>query len=96
MQFPQSRTALPRVSIIEADSLAAIDPSGGARDAANGYDAADALADWPDLGALRKAAASLAKPFDPGLAYVSFPAFTTDAGGLVIVIERGRGRDEAN
>jgi hypothetical protein len=27
-----------------------------------GYDAADALADWPDLGALRKAAASLAKP----------------------------------
>jgi len=96
MQFPQSRTALPRVLIIEADALAAIDPNGGARDAANGYDAADALADWPDLEALRKAAASLAKPFDPGPAYVSLPPSAMDAGGLVIVIERGRERDEAN
>ena len=50
------------VSIIEAGRLIA--PNG--RGAEAGYDAADALADWPDTAALRKAAEGLAKPFDPG------------------------------
>jgi putative DNA primase/helicase len=58
---------------------------------AAGYDAADALADWHDLAALRKAAASLAMPFDPGPAYLSFPPYTMDARGLAIEKEVGRG-----
>jgi putative DNA primase/helicase len=78
------------VSIIDAPALAAIDPN-GQRVPVKGYDAADALADWPDAGALRKAAVSLAKPFDPGLAFVSFHPYTMDANGLAVEIERGRG-----
>ena len=79
------------VSIVDAAALAAINPKGGKRTPMIGYDAADALADWPDLGALRKAAASLSKPFDPGPAYVSFRPFSMDASGLAVEMERGRG-----
>jgi putative DNA primase/helicase len=79
------------VSIVDAAALAAIDPKGGKRTPMIGSDAADALADWPDLGALRKAAAGLAKPFDPGPAYLSFGPYTMDATGLVVEIERGKG-----
>jgi hypothetical protein len=79
------------VSILDADALAAIDPKAGAREPQNGWDAADALAEWPDIAALRNAVAGLAKPFDPGVAYLSLPPYTMDAGGLVIDCERGRG-----
>ncbi len=63
----------------------------GTIEKAAGYDAADALADWPDVIALRKAAVGLAKPFDPGPAYHSFGAYRMDARGLTVEIERGRG-----
>jgi putative DNA primase/helicase len=79
------------VSIVDAAALAAIDPKGGKRTPMIGYDAADALADWPDLGALRKAAASLAKPFDPGPAYLSVGRYAMDASGLTVETERGQG-----
>jgi Domain of unknown function (DUF927) len=61
------------------------------REAAKGYDAVDALADWQDVDALGEVAASLAEPFDPGPAYVSFRPYAMDASGLAIEIERGRG-----
>jgi len=42
------------VSIIDADALARIDPSGGAREPRKkGWDAADAIEDWADLAACR-------------------------------------------
>jgi len=78
------------VSTIDAAALAAMDPKGGKRTPAKGYDAADALADWKDAKALRKAAANLAKPFEPGPAYVSFGPYTMDATGLAVEIEKGR------
>ena len=81
------------VSMIDAAALAAIDPRGSAREPAKGFDAADALGDWPDLGALRKAAAGHAKPFDPGQAYVSFPPYTMSADGLVVE-KSGGGREK--
>jgi putative DNA primase/helicase len=52
------------VSVIDAMALAAIDPiSGGIREPAKGCDAADAIAEWPDLEALRRTALALAKPY---------------------------------
>jgi putative DNA primase/helicase len=77
------------VSIVDAAVLAAIDPTGGAREPASGCHAADALAEWPDAGALRKAVSSLAKRFDPGPRYVSYGAFTMAADGLEIEMMRG-------
>jgi len=70
------------VSIIDAAALAAMDPNGGKRTPAKGYDAADALAEWRDVAALRKAAHGLAKPFDPGPAFVSYGPYEMTAGGL--------------
>jgi uncharacterized protein (DUF927 family) len=58
---------------------------------ATGYDAADALADWPDVAGLRDAVAALATPFDPGPKYLSFGAYTMNAQGLTVHIEKGRG-----
>ena len=84
------------VSIIDAAALAALDPNGGQREPPEkGWDAADALAEWPDLEALRKSAAGLAKPFDPGPAYVSFGAYTMDADGLTLEKPR-KGKAKAN
>ena len=48
------------VSIIDATGVAAVDPKGGSRRPPKGWDAADALAEWPDLDALREAALKLA------------------------------------
>jgi uncharacterized protein (DUF927 family) len=61
---------------------------------AKGYDAADALADYPDAATLRKTAANLAKLFDPGPAYLSFGAYTMDARGLTIDRESGKGESK--
>lgn len=79
------------ISIVDAAALAATEPHGYQRASAKGYDAADAVAEWADVCALRKVAASLAKPFDPGPAYVSFCPYSMDATGLAIEIERKQG-----
>jgi putative DNA primase/helicase len=55
-----------QVSIIDASALASVDPNGDQRGPAKGWDAADAIAEWENLSALRKAAYGLAKPFEPG------------------------------
>ncbi|MGH7863850.1 MAG: hypothetical protein ACREQB_02595, partial [Candidatus Binataceae bacterium] len=52
------------VSIIDAVALAGMAPDGSQREAAKGWDAADASGEWQDLVALRKAAHGLAKPFE--------------------------------
>jgi hypothetical protein len=93
------------VSIVNAAALVAQVARASPREAeaefsdairrASGYDAADALADSPDLGALRKAAAvGLAKPFDPGPAFISFSPYTMDASGLTMEKEVGRGENK--
>ncbi len=55
-----------QVSIIDATALASIDPNGDQRGPAKGWDAADGVAEWQDLAALRQAADGLAKAFVPG------------------------------
>jgi hypothetical protein len=57
----------------------------------DGFDAADALDEMPDVWALRKLAASLAKPFDPGPRYQSWGSFTMTAKGLEVEKTEGRG-----
>jgi putative DNA primase/helicase len=49
--------------IIDAMALASTTADGGNREPVEGWDAADALAEWPDIVALRSAALALAKPF---------------------------------
>ena len=83
------------VSIIDAAALARIDPNGGAREPPKkGWDAADAIDEWRDLDALRKAGTDLAKPFEPGpasgRAYVSFKPYKMTAKGLTVEIEKGK------
>ncbi len=79
------------VSTIDAAALAAIGPKGGAREPAEGYDAADAIEEWPDLEALADVAAGVAQPFHGGPAYVSFGPYMMDADGLTLEKEVGRG-----
>jgi hypothetical protein len=67
---------------MDAKGLASIDPSGGARDPEKGWDAADAVGEWKDAGALRKAAVGLAKSFDAGPAFVCHGQFEMRADGL--------------
>lgn len=52
------------ISIVDAKTLASINPNGGARTPIAKWDAADAAAEWRDLPALRKAATQLCKPFN--------------------------------
>ena len=58
------------VLMIDAMALAAMAPDGSKREPVAGWDAADAVAEWSDLTALRKAAKALAKPFEPPPAYI--------------------------
>ncbi|MGA7385846.1 MAG: AAA family ATPase [Methylocella sp.] len=55
-----------QVSIIDASALPSIDPNDDPRGPAKGWDAADAVAEWQDLAALRQATGGLAKAFVPG------------------------------
>ncbi len=84
------------VSIIDAAALAALNPRGGAREAPAKWDAADAVAEWSALGALRKAAFDLAKPFDPVPVFLSYGAFEMSADGLHVEIEKGRGKHKCS
>jgi len=65
------------VSIVDAVALASLAPDGGQREPVKGWDAADAIDEWENLGALRKAAHGLAKPFEPG-AHGAFEPFEGD------------------
>ena len=82
------------VAIIDAKALAAVDPAGGAREPRDKWDAADAMAEWPDLAALRKTAAGLRKTFDPGPAFVSYGAYEMEPDGLRVEVEKGRGESK--
>ena len=68
------------VSIVDAVALASLAPDGSQREPMKGWDAADAVTEWQDLGALRKAANGLAKPFEPGPEFVSLGRFHYERG----------------
>ena len=70
------------ISMIDACALARIAPGGGTREPSEkGWDAANAIAEWPDLLALRLAAGSCTKPFRmPD--YISFGDFEMSDVGL--------------
>jgi hypothetical protein len=70
------------VSIIDAAALASMAPDGGEREPIKGYDAADAIAEWRDASALRKAAHGLATPFNPSTNEQCAPAIKGDEGPL--------------
>lgn len=78
------------VSVIDAAALASCSPDGGKREPIAKWDAADAVDEWSDLEALRKAAALFAKLFDPAPAFVSWGAFTMKASGLTQETMKGR------
>ena len=82
------------VAIIDAKALAAIDPTGGAREPRDKWDAADAVAEWPDLAALRKSGGGLRKAFDPGPAFVSYGPYEMTAGRLARRSRKGARREQ--
>jgi hypothetical protein len=73
-----------KVEIIDAMALAANAPTGGKRPAQEGWDTADAVTEWQDHKALRKAINRSAKPFDPGPAYVSYGPFRMTKENLTV------------
>jgi putative DNA primase/helicase len=84
------------VSVIDAAMLARTAPDGGTRELTkNGWDAADAIGEWNDLPALRRAAIAIAKPFEPpeGPAYISYGKYTMDADGLHAEMKTGKGKN---
>lgn len=81
------------VSIIDAVALASMAPGGGQRQPGTGWDAADAVAEWRDMAALRKAAHRLARPYEPGPQFVSWGSFKMDLGGLTTEVAKGRGEN---
>ena len=74
-------------------ALARTAPGGGPREPTkDGWDAAEAIIEWPDL-ALRRAAYTCARPFDVAEstpAYISFGKYTMDTDGLHTELKRGR------
>ncbi len=81
------------VSIIDAQALASIDPQGGSREPLHGWDAADAVAEWQDLGALRKSAVGFVEPYHQAPQFVDWGDFTMDARGLTQEVTKGRGEN---
>lgn len=83
-----------RVSVIDAGTLARTAPEGGTRTPSKkGWDAAEAILEWPDMTALRHAALDCAKPFEAAGGqpnYLSFGRFTMNAKGLSATLPRGK------
>jgi putative DNA primase/helicase len=73
-----------KIQIIDAMALAAEAPTGEAREAPKGWDAADALAEWKSLKALRNAINRLAKPYSPGPAYICYGPYALTDDGLTV------------
>jgi len=79
------------VRVIDAMALAALLPDGLKREPTKGWDAADAVEEWSNLPALRRAAVGLAKPFESGPAFVSYGPFEMTGSGLTVEVTKGRG-----
>jgi uncharacterized protein (DUF927 family) len=80
-----------RISVIDARALAAVTPGGGDRKPKIGWDAHDAVEEWADVEALRKAIEAHTEPFEPGPAYISWSIFTMTSSGLTAELaEKGK------
>jgi putative DNA primase/helicase len=73
-----------KVTIVDVMTLAAKDPASVARQVPKGWDAADAVAEWKDPKALRKAITRATKSFSPGPAYVSYGPYKMSERGLTL------------
>ncbi len=72
------------ITIFDAIGLAAKTPAGEARQAPNGWDAADAVAEWENHKALRKAIGRAGKLYDPGPAFISYGPYRMTEEGLAV------------
>jgi putative DNA primase/helicase len=82
------------VTVIDALALASLDPNGGDRAPVKGWDATDAIIDWPSPNELRTAAHGLAKAFKKGPEFVSWGDFTMGPKGLTTnQVKRRKGDD---
>src|SRR5579884_303683 len=70
------------VSIIDAVALACLSPDGGQRGPEEGWDAANAIAEWQHLEALRRTAIGHAKRYEPGPQFISWGDFKMTPSGL--------------
>jgi uncharacterized protein (DUF927 family) len=82
-----------QISIIEARALASVAPGGGDRKPKIGWDARDALDEWKDVEALRKAIEVHTELFAPGPAYISWSVFTMTSSGLTAELADGKGKN---
>jgi uncharacterized protein (DUF927 family) len=82
-----------QISIIDVRRLAAVAPGGGDRKPKIGWDAYDAVEEWADVEALRKAIEVHTGPFEPGPAYISWSIFTMTNSGLTAELPSGKGKD---
>jgi uncharacterized protein (DUF927 family) len=73
------------ITIVDVRALAAITATGEAREALKGWDAADAVAEWKNKRALRRAINCSARRYAPGPAYISYGQFTMSADGLTVL-----------
>lgn len=79
------------VNVLDAMSLAKLAPSGGEREVAEGWDAADAVEEWSNLALLKRAIKARVKKFECGPNYVSHGDFEMSDGGLTYQATKGRG-----
>jgi hypothetical protein len=83
------------VSLIDAAALARVDPNGGKREPSkNGWDAANALDEWQDMEALRKAVTGLVQRFEgtdegAGAGRAGMPKKPKQADVLIALVQRG-------
>jgi hypothetical protein len=81
-----ARLSCNDISLIDARALAQIAPDGGTREAVDGWDAADALAEWSNIAALRQTVVGHAKPVD-SLALLATTSI--DAPSISVSLVRG-------
>ena len=82
------------VSVIDAAALARRRGGGPRGTMEEGWDSANAIVEWADVAALRRAAVKSARPFkaaEAAPAYISYGKFTMSADGLHAEVKRGRG-----
>ena len=84
------------ISVIDAAALARTAPGGGPREPTkDGWDAADAITEWPDCGAAARGRHTCAKPFDAAESTrLTFRSASTRWTPTVLHTEVKRGRGD--
>ena len=77
--------------MVDVAALAARTPTGEARDVPDGWDAADALAEWQNPETLHQAVIAAVSALEAGPSYISTDRFSMSSDGLTTERIRGRG-----